>query len=88
MNVGLTKEEIQKTIKNQVMLLFFLPVVTAILHMAFASNIVRLFLSMILPVETKTFILAIAIVCIIFLVIYALVYKITSIQYYKIVKGE
>ena len=67
------------------MLLFFLPVGAAIVHMIVASNVVRLFLRMMLIVDTFTFNMAIAVVCVIFLVVYALVYKVTSREYYKIV---
>lgn len=86
--VGMTDAEVKKTIKKQVMLLFFLPVGTAILHMLVASKIVRLFLKMILIVDPLTFFLSILLVAAIFLVVYALVYKITSVQYYKIVMAN
>ena len=86
-NVGLTKAEAKKSIQTQVMLLFFLPVGVAIVHMIVASNIVRLFLRMMLIVDAFTFNLAIAVVCLIFLAVYAFVYKITSKEYYKIVNA-
>ena len=86
-NVGLTKAEAKKSIQTQVMLLFFLPVGVAIVHMIVASNIVRLFLRMMLIVDTFTFNMAIVVVCLIFLAVYALVYKITSKEYYKIVNA-
>ena len=86
-NVGMTKAEAKKSIQTQVMLLFFLPVGVAIVHMIVASNIVRLFLRMMLIVDAFTFNLAIAVVCLIFLAVYALVYKITSKEYYKIVNA-
>ena len=80
-NVGLT-------IRTQVMLLFYLPVAVAIMHMIVASSVVRLFLRMILIVDAFTFDMAIAIVSMIFLVIYTIVYKITSREYYKIVNRK
>lgn len=86
-NVGLTEKEAEKSIQTQVMLLFFLPVGAAIVHMMVASNIVRLFLRMMLIVDAFTFNMAIAVVCVIFLAVYALVYKVTSKEYYKIVNA-
>ena len=86
-NVGLTKAEAKKSIQTQVMILFFLPVGAAIMHMIVASNIVRLFLRMMLIVDAFTFNMAIVVVCLIFLAVYALVYKITSKEYYKIVNA-
>ena len=83
--VGLTEREAKKTIKRQVMILFFVPVIAAIIHSVVATGIIRLFLRMILVVDSAVFAAAIGIVCIIFFVIYAIVYKITSGQYYRIV---
>ena len=87
-NVGLTEKEAKESIRTQVMLLFYLPVAAAIMHMIVASSVVRLFLRMILIVDTFTFNMAIAIVSMIFLVIYTIVYKITSKEYYKIVNRK
>ena len=55
------------------------------LHMMVASNVIRLFLRMVLVVDAKTFGMAIAAVSIIFLLVYILVYYITSRTYYKII---
>ena len=52
------------------------------------KRVVRLFLRMILIVDAFTFNMAIAIVCVIFLVVYTIVYKITSREYYKIVNQK
>lgn len=86
--VGLTDKEVKKTIKRQVMILFFLPVVTSIIHMIVASSIVRLFLRIILMVDAVTFNLSIAAVILVFVVVYVLVYKVTSRVYYKIVNAN
>ncbi len=87
-NAGLSDEEAKGVIKSQVMIMFFLPAVTAIIHMLFASRIVRLFLAMILYVDTFTFNMSIVIVSLVFLGVYVLVYKVTSGQYYEIVYGR
>jgi len=84
-NVGMTDEEIRATIKKQILILFFLPVVTAIIHMAVASNIIRLFLRVIVIVDSATFAMTIAVVSLVFVIVYAMVYKLTSREYYKIV---
>ncbi len=87
-NAGLTEKEAKKTIKSQVMIMFFLPVVTAILHMVVASKILRLFISMLVIVDSFTFNMSILAVCLVFLTVYAVVYKKTSKQYYQIVYGS
>ena len=86
--VGLTDKEIKQTIKQQVKLIFFLPLVTAIIHMAVASKIIKLFLGSLIIVDTFTFICSMVIVSLVFAVFYAIVYKFTSIQYYKIVNSN
>lgn len=83
--VGLTEREAKNTIKRQVMILFFMPVIAAIIHSIVATGIIRLFLKMVLIVDSTVFAVAIGIVCIIFFAVYAVVYKITSGQYYRIV---
>lgn len=83
--VGLSKAEIKKSIHSQIMLVFFLPLVTAIIHCIVALKIVAACLQMVVIVHMPTFIASAIVVCILFSLIYALVYKITSKEYYNIV---
>ncbi len=83
--VGLTEKEVKKSINRQIMILFFMPIVTAAIHALVASNIIRLFMKMLLYVDAFTFNMAIICSIAVFVVIYCIVYKITSKQYYKIV---
>ena len=83
--VGLTEKEAKTSIKRQVMILFFMPVAAAVIHTFVAANIIRLFLKLLLPVDALTFYASIGAVCVIFFVVYTLVYRLTSSQYYRIV---
>uniref|UniRef100_UPI0040559DDF ABC transporter permease n=1 Tax=Acetatifactor sp. TaxID=1872090 RepID=UPI0040559DDF len=83
--VGMTEAEVKATIHRQVMLMFFLPVGTAILHMLVATKIIRLFLSFAIIIDGATFMVAIAVTSLLFLAVYTLVYRITAREYYKIV---
>jgi putative ABC transport system permease protein len=65
--------------------LFFLPLVTAIVHSAVALNIVADCLRLVLVVHMPTFVGSVAVVCVLFSVVYGIVYKITSREYYGIV---
>lgn len=85
--VGLSKEEIKRVIHSQIMLVFFLPLVTAILHAAVASGIVAKCLQMVVAVHMPTFIASVALTCVVFSVVYGIVYKITSKEYYGIVNS-
>lgn len=85
--VGLSKEEIKKTIHAQIMLVFFLPLISAIIHAAVAAGIVAKCLQMVVIVHTPTFIASVALTCVVFTLVYGVVYKITSKEYYGIVNG-
>ena len=83
--VGLSKQEIKKSIHSQIMLVFFLPLAAAVIHSAVALKIVANCLRMVILVHMPTFILSTAIICILFPLVYMVVYKITSKEYYNIV---
>lgn len=83
--VGMTKREIRRSVNSQVLMVFFLPLLMAGLHLLFAFPIVaRLLLVFGL---TDTLLLAeVAAGCyILFALFYVLVYRITSRAYYHIV---
>lgn len=83
--VGLSKKEIKQAIHSQVMLLFFLPLVTAIIHSAVALHIVANCLKLVMIVHLPTFVISVAVTCMVFALVYGIVYKITSGEYYRIV---
>ncbi len=85
--VGLSKAEIKRVIHSQIMMVFFLPLVTAVLHSAVALRIVANCLRMVVTVHMPTFILSVALTCVVFSVVYMVVYKITSREYYNIVNA-
>ena len=83
--VGLSKNEIHQTIRSQILLVFFLPLVTAIIHASFALKIISKCLSLVVLVHMPTFIASFIITCLIFSVIYVIVFIFTSKEYYNIV---
>ncbi len=85
--VGLSKDEIKSVIHSQIMSVFFIPLVTAIIHAAVALKIVAKCLEMVVIIHTPTFIVSVALTCAIFSIIYIIVYKITSKEYYNIVNS-
>ena len=85
--VGLSKEEIKSVIHSQIMLVFFLPLVTAVIHSAVALKIVASCLRMVVSVHMPTFILSVASTYLVFSIVYVVVYKITSKEYYNIVNA-
>lgn len=83
--VGLSLEEIRKSIHSQILMVFFLPLVTAGIHAAFAFPMVSRLLKVVGMVNTKGFIICLIGTFAVFSVIYILVYFLTARAYYKIV---
>ncbi|MBB6446905.1 FtsX-like permease family protein [Bacillus benzoevorans] len=83
--VGLSKKEIKTSIKSQVLIVFFLPLVTAVIHIAFAFKVITKLLALLNLTNMNLFVLCTAATILIFAVFYALVYILTSREYYKIV---
>lgn len=83
--VGMTKPEIRRSINSQLLTVFFLPLIFAGLHLAFAFPFIRKILYMFSFYNTSFLVWTTVISFFVFAVLYALVYKKTSNTYYKIV---
>jgi putative ABC transport system permease protein len=86
--VGMSKKEVRNTINKQILMVFFLPLAVAVIHIAVAFNVVSQLLSLFGLFSTSTLILSIAGTVVIFAVLYAVVYRLTAKTYYKIVQQE
>lgn len=83
--VGMTKKEIRKSINSQMITIFLLPVVLAALNLAVAIPMIYR-LSTLFAFYNMQLIIAVAcIICTIFIILYAVVYKITSNVYFNLV---
>ena len=83
--VGLTNKEIRSSVHSQVLTMFFLPLLVAFVHMAFAFPMVKRCLNVLSMSDTKAFAICMLICCGVFAVMYLAVYMFTSKVYYKIV---
>ena len=83
--VGMSLEEVKKSISSQVLQVFFLPLMVAIIHLMFAFNIISQFMVVLSFNNMSLFIYSTIITIIIFTVFYVLVYSLTAKVYYKIV---
>jgi putative ABC transport system permease protein len=84
--VGMSKAEVKKTINKQVLMVFFLPLIVAVIHIAFAFKVVSKLLCLFGLFSTSTLIIAIAATIVIFAVAYVIVYTLTAKTYYNIVQ--
>ena len=83
--VGMSKTEVRKTIRSQIMIVFFLPLVTAIIHIAVAFPLVTKIMAILNLTNTKLFLIFTGLVILIFAIVYALVFRWTAKIYYRIV---
>lgn len=84
--VGMTEQEVRKSIHSQVLTVFFLPLITAGVHTAFAFPLVKKILAMLQLTNTNLYILCTVASFAIFAVVYGIIYSLTAKIYYKIVQ--
>ena len=85
-NVGLTKREVRKAIRSQVLTMFFMPLIVACVHIIFAFPMISKLLRLFHLTNTNLFVICTLVCAGIFAVFYVLVYAFTSRLYYKIVE--
>lgn len=85
--VGMSKWEVKKSIQSQVKTVFFLPLVTAVIHLAFAFKMIRKLLSVLNLTNVGLFITCTLVTTAVFVVLYAVVYLLTAKIYYRIVES-
>ena len=86
--VGMTKRDIRKSINSQMLTVFFMPLVFAGIHLAFALPfLLKIFLMF--GMDNAVLSILVCLGCLaVFGLFYAMVYKITSSSYYTIVSGR
>ena len=84
--VGMTEAEVRQTIRSQVLIVFFLPLAAAAMHVAFAFPMIRRILAAFSMTNVTLFAVCTIGTFIGFAVIYLLVYLQTSKTYYSIVR--
>ena len=84
--VGLDQKQIKQTINKQVLTVFFLPLLFAFLHLAFAYHMLSLILKVIGVLDATMMLTVTLSICGIFLIVYVLIFMITSRSYRKIVQ--
>ncbi|WP_326910212.1 ABC transporter permease [Sedimentibacter sp. MB31-C6] len=84
--VGMSLKEVKKSIQSQVLLVFFLPIVFAVIHIAAAFKMITRLLSLFNLYNVKLFLNCTIVTVLIFILFYTLVYILTAREYYKIVR--
>lgn len=84
--VGMSKREIRKSIRSQIIIVFFIPLVVAVIHISVAFGVITKLLALMNLVNVSLFFLCTIVTILIFAIIYAFVYSMTARVYYKIVR--
>lgn len=83
--VGMSKKEVKRSIRSQVLSVFFLPLVVAVIHVAVAFKVMTKILGVLNLTNVSLFAVCTIIMIAVFAVFYIIVYSITAKEYYWIV---
>ena len=86
--VGLSRREVRSSVRRQIRMVFFLPLLMAMLHITMAFPMIRRMLLLFGMTNTKLFIGCTAGTVLIFAVVYGLIYLMTARSYYHIVERK
>lgn len=88
MKVGMSRKEVKQSINSQVLTVFFLPLIAAGVHMAFAFPLISRILKLITMKTDENVFLLVTVCCyLVFALFYVIVYWVTSKSYYTIVSA-
>ncbi len=83
--VGMSKKEVKRSIQSQVLSVFFLPLVVAVIHVAVSFKVMTKILGVLNLTNVPLFAICTVITIAVFAVFYIIVYSITAKEYYRIV---
>ena len=86
--VGMSRREVKESIRRQILMVFFIPLLMAVLHITMAFPMVRRLLGLFGLMNTNLYMLCTAGTIGVFTVIYAIIYLCTAKAYYRIVERK
>ncbi|WP_061994358.1 ABC transporter permease [Clostridium sp. ATCC 25772] len=84
--VGMSKVEIKRTIRSQVLMIFFIPITFSVIHIVFAFPIITKLLAVFMLTNVALFRITTLITILVFTIIYFIIFALTTRTYYKIVE--
>ena len=85
--VGMTRQEVRRTVSSQILTVFFLPLGAAVAHLLFAFPMIRRMLKLFDLSNVSLFALCTGATVLVFAAVYALIYWLTARMYYHIVEA-
>lgn len=86
--VGMTQNDIRKSINSQMLTVFCLPLLTAVLHLSFAFPMIQKLLALFNLQNVPLMITVLTVTVLVFAVFYGIIYKMTSNAYFSIVSKK
>ncbi len=83
--VGMSRREVRDTIRHQILLVFFLPLIVAGIHIAVAFRLILQMMKIMMLTNVGLFVGCTIVTYILFALVYTLIYRMTARTYYKIV---
>ncbi len=84
-NVGLEQKQIHKIINDQVLVLFFLPLGVALMHICLAYPMIQKILNLLTQSSNDIFLMVTGLCFGIFALVYIVIYKLTARTYFKLI---
>lgn len=84
--VGMNRREVRHSIRSQILIVFFLPLVTAVIHIAVAFKVITKLLALLNLVNIPLFFTCTVVTVAVFAVFYGIIFTMTAREYYEIVK--
>ena len=84
--IGMSHEEVEKSVNSQVLKVFFLPLTAAVIHLAFAFRMIKQILSVFNCNNVPLFLICVAVTTAVFAAVYFAIYYFTAKIYQKIVR--
>ena len=84
-NVGMSKKEVKAAIRSQILTVFFLPLITSVIHVIVAFQMISQLVGVLGITNIKLMFMCTLGTVILFVVLYSAVYALTAKAYYRIV---
>lgn len=84
--VGMSRREIKSSIHRQILMVFFLPLFTACVHISMAFPLMERVLLIVGMSNTRLFLMCTVVTVLIFAAVYGLIYAVTARAYYRILE--
>ena len=84
--VGMSRREVKASIHRQILMVFFLPLITACVHIGMAFPLMKRLLLLVGMSNTRLFLICTAVTVIIFAAVYGVIYAVTARSYYRILE--